>query len=550
MIDLHVHSCRSDGTMTPTELVDYAKEKQLSAFALTDHDTVNGIDEALNRAKELKEKGIADIKVIPGIELSTEMWGKDIHIVGLFIDKECPEFKAYLKEFVDARDTRNKTMCEKLVGDGIDVPYDELEKFCGGAVITRAHVAAFMLKKGIVKSRREAFDRFIGDGKPYHIPRKKVTPMMGVELILKAGGVPVFAHPVLTGFSHDKLESLVASLKDAGLMGIEAVYSTYTPSDERDIRNLAAKYHLLISGGSDFHGSNKEDIDLGIGRGKLYVDESVLEDIEAARKKVLFTDLDGTLLLSDSTISDKMRESIYGAVSRGNHIVLASGRPLDSILEVATDEKILFKNMFIISNNGALIYDCDKKCPIYENKVPSEIIGKIVKLADELGVHVQGYSRHEIVSRKEDEEVIYYRKRIHLPLKLVDNIEAELTNGSYKVQLICLDDHEKLEKLLVNIMSELGDVVEGVFSNPRYLEILPKGINKGNALLFIERWLPVAHSATYAAGDAGNDLGMITAAGVGVAMKNATDDVKKAADIVTVNDNDHDGLCEILDSFK
>ena len=286
IVDLHVHSNRSDGSMSPSELVDLAVEKDLSAFALTDHDTVGGVPEALIRAEEWAKKGTA-IEVIPGIELSTEYKGKDIHIVGIDINYEAKTFKQYLTDFVNSRTLRNKKMCQNLQEAGIDISYEKLMAEYPGSVITRAHYARFLHEHGYTSSMKEAFERYVGDHTKYFVPREKVTPVQAVELILNAGGIPILAHPVLYGLGKTALDTLVAELKDAGLMGIEAVYSTYTPSDERDIKALALKYDLAISGGSDFHGKAKPDIDLAVGRGKLFVHEGILNGLRDKKQVLL-----------------------------------------------------------------------------------------------------------------------------------------------------------------------------------------------------------------------------------------------------------------------
>ncbi len=297
MIDLHVHSTRSDGTYTPKELVDYAVLKGLKAFALTDHDTVDGLDEAIQYAEALRQKQAENLQaaacdkaackhipeVIPGIEFSTEYQGRDIHIVGLYIDYKDKEFTRYLQSFIDSRTLRNQKMCRLLTEAGIDISYDKLLEEFPGSVITRAHYAKYMLNHGYIKSIKEAFERYVGDNCPYFVPREKVTPAQAVELTLKAGGVPILAHPILYHMSDARLDKLVAELTESGLMGIEAIYSTYCTADERKIRNLAKKYKLLISGGSDFHGSNKPGLGLGVGYGKLYVPDEVLDNIKIHR---------------------------------------------------------------------------------------------------------------------------------------------------------------------------------------------------------------------------------------------------------------------------
>jgi len=283
MVDLHVHSNRSDGTFSPEELVDYAIEKGLSAFALTDHDTVDGLDEAIAYADKLRKSedfSGSVPEVIPGIELSTEYEGRDIHIVGLNIDYHNEEFTRYLRDFVESRDNRNRKMCALLCEAGINISYEKLLEEFPDSVITRAHYARYMLNHGYIKSIKEAFDRYVGDHCPYFVPREKVSPAQAVKLILSADGFPVLAHPILYHMSDARLEKLVAELKSEGLAGIEAIYSTYSLSEERQIRKLAEKYDLRISGGSDFHGANKPGLDLATGYGKLYIHDSVWEEIK------------------------------------------------------------------------------------------------------------------------------------------------------------------------------------------------------------------------------------------------------------------------------
>lgn len=284
-IDLHTHTCKSDGSYTPTELVDYAIEKNLSAIAITDHDSIEGLNEALSHAKALKEKGLPTVEVVPGIEFSTKYGEQDVHVVGLYIAYDSPSFQKALENFVDSRTTRNEKMCQNLQGAGIDITYDKLRARYPDSVITRAHYASYLLEEGYVKSRQDAFAQYLGDHTKYFVPREKVTPIQAVELILHAGGIPILAHPPLYHMGNDRLDALTASLKAAGLMGIETFYSTYTNQDIRDMRRLAVKYDLLLSGGSDFHGENKPGLDLGCGYGKLFIPEDVLDNIKNCLKK-------------------------------------------------------------------------------------------------------------------------------------------------------------------------------------------------------------------------------------------------------------------------
>ena len=232
-IDLHTHSNCSDGTYSVKELMDYAHEKNLAAIALTDHDTVDGLKEA---EAYVKEK-YPDMDFVPGIEFSTVEEGQDVHIVGLYIDHHNEEFKKKLGQFIDSRTVRNKKMCRKLSEEaGIPISYEELTGSFPGAVLTRAHYAKFMVDRGYAKSRNEVFDKYIGDNCPYYVEREKTSPEEAISYVLEAGGVPVLAHPILYHLSDRKLDALVARLKNAGLKGIEAIYSTYSPSEERQIQ--------------------------------------------------------------------------------------------------------------------------------------------------------------------------------------------------------------------------------------------------------------------------------------------------------------------------
>lgn len=273
-IDLHVHSNASDGTFTPSELVSYALKKGLTAMALTDHDTVSGVKEAAAAAEG------TGLCLIPGVELSAEYRGRDIHMLGLFLDYEAEPFLAYLTEFKTIRDERNKQMAARLSEYGMKVSMEEMRQEYGEAVLTRAHFAKILVKKGYVRSYDEAFDRFLGDGRPCYIPRKRITPEGAIELIHQAKGLAALAHPLLYHLGMDELKILVRQLKNQGLDGIEAIYAMNSGRDERRMKELAEEFDLLITGGSDFHGATKPHIDLGVGRGDLFVPEEILTKLK------------------------------------------------------------------------------------------------------------------------------------------------------------------------------------------------------------------------------------------------------------------------------
>ena len=275
MIDLHVHSTASDGSLTPRELVYYAAEKQLSAIALTDHDTVSGLAEAIAASHH------AGIELIPGVEMSCVWEGTEIHILGYFVDTGSPALQDGLSWFRRMRDERNETILDNLAEDGILLTEEELRAGDPDTVITRAHFAQYMLEKGFISSIDEAFRRLIGDDCPFFVPREKISPQYGVQFLLQYGAVPVLAHPMQYKMDDTALCALVSSLCDFGLAGIEVYYSTHKPDDTAYLSRIADRYGLLPSGGSDFHGSRKKNLDLGTGYGHLYVPDTILPPLRA-----------------------------------------------------------------------------------------------------------------------------------------------------------------------------------------------------------------------------------------------------------------------------
>lgn len=273
-IDLHVHSCFSDGTYTPGQLIRLAKDSGLSAIALTDHDTVAGIPEAMDAASG------SGIELIPGIEMSCLYQRKDIHIVGLLIDHENTSLLRSIHHYQNNRTKRNELMAEKLTEGGFPVTVPELEQRFPDATLTRAHFARFFVEKGIWNDKNEAFDNYIGEGCPYYVEKAYVSPEDAIRVIHQAGGIAILAHPLLYHMTERQLESMIVYLKGVGLDGIETIYSTYSDAQQIYMLHLAAAYQLLKSGGSDFHGANKPGLSLGTGYGKLRVPVSYLHTIK------------------------------------------------------------------------------------------------------------------------------------------------------------------------------------------------------------------------------------------------------------------------------
>ncbi len=276
-IDLHVHSNFSDGTCTPEEIVQLAIKNNLSAIALTDHDGIGGIEHAAFTCAQNNDAPL----LIPGIELSTDYEGHDIHIVGLFIDYHNEELIQKTSLFVERRKNRNLEMVKNLQKAGIPITLEALMEGNPNTVITRAHFARFLVSHQIVKEAKEAFSIYLGNDTPYYVPRVMMKSVDGICLILKAGGIPVLAHPMHYKLEEGFLRKMILDFKDAGLVGIETRYSNHRPEDDIFTASLAAEYGLLPSGGSDFHGSNKPAISLGTGRGNLTVPYEYLEHLAA-----------------------------------------------------------------------------------------------------------------------------------------------------------------------------------------------------------------------------------------------------------------------------
>jgi len=277
-IDLHTHTTASDGTLTPRELVSLAVEIGLSAIAITDHDTVGGVEEALSEGRKL------GLEVIPGIEISAE-FEREMHILGYYIDYCSPILQESLQRLQEFRKRRNPQIVEKLRQLGFLITIEEVEREAGGEIIGRPHIAKALVRKGYVKSIQEAFEYYLSDGKPAYIKKEKLTPQEAIQTILTAGGLPVLAHPKYLALNQDRLGKLIDQLVQWGLKGIEVYYSAHSVGETRRYLALAKKYELLVSGGSDFHGINKPDIRLGRGFGNLNISYDLVEKIKNASKK-------------------------------------------------------------------------------------------------------------------------------------------------------------------------------------------------------------------------------------------------------------------------
>ena len=248
-VDLHIHSSASDGRLSPEEIVEESVRRGLSVIALTDHDTVSGLAPALARAEAFPE-----LKLIPGVELSTDASQGEVHILGYFIDYTDEELVARLERMRNSRLERAQAMIAKLGGLGVNIEWSRVQEIAGKGSVGRPHLAQAMLEKGYIASLKEAFTSYIGRGGPAYVERRKLTPAAAVELILRVQGLPVLAHPLTVSDP----EALVFNLKTAGLVGIEAHYPDYGASEVRELKSLAEKYNLAVTGGSDYHGLDAE----------------------------------------------------------------------------------------------------------------------------------------------------------------------------------------------------------------------------------------------------------------------------------------------------
>ncbi|MBN1692826.1 MAG: PHP domain-containing protein [Dehalococcoidales bacterium] len=245
LVDLHIHTTASDGKYSPDVIVARAAETGLKYISITDHDTIDGITPAIKAAKSYP-----GLTLIPGVEISTDLADGEAHILGYFIDYASPDFQKELEKFRDSRLGRGQRMVAKLNELGIKIDWSRVQAIAGDGAIGRPHVAQAMLEKGYVKTFEEAFDKYIGHGGPAYVEREKMTPQEAVALIISAGGIPVLAHP----FTVKDSEAMAAALKEAGLIGIEAYYKDNTPEQTAATLELAEKYSLIATGGTDYHG--------------------------------------------------------------------------------------------------------------------------------------------------------------------------------------------------------------------------------------------------------------------------------------------------------
>ena len=275
MIDLHVHSTFSDGSLTPEELVEKAAAVRLTAMALTDHDGMMGIARFLESCRRHGLRGI------PGVEISVGHDGGTLHMLGYFMDHQHAGISEGLARLRQGREERNRRILERLNQLGVVLDWDEVSRFAKEDVVGRPHFALAMVEKGYVRKKDEAFDRYLGKGKPAYVDRFRFTVEQSLAMIREAGGVPVLAHPFTLNLGRRRLREQLADFARKGLQGIECYYSEHNPDQQRFCINLARDLNLAVTGGSDFHGAMNPDIRQGVGFGNLNIPDELVDLLHA-----------------------------------------------------------------------------------------------------------------------------------------------------------------------------------------------------------------------------------------------------------------------------
>ena len=279
-VDLHTHSTASDGTDSPCELVDKARAAGLRALALTDHDTLAGLPEARARAAEH-----GDIEFVRGVEVSTGTEQGEMHILGLWVPEDAEPLEKALSAMRAKRKDRNGRILEKLRTLGIDLSMDDVLAHAGGESVGRPHIAMTLRDRGFVETINEAFDIYLGTTGKAYLPKEVMRPEEAVDIMSRIGCTVILAHPMLKPYPPGWIETFVKRLLPCGLGAIEAWHSEHTDADTRQIRDIARRHGLCLSGGSDYHGQNKPRIQLGTGYGSLMVTGEAFELLKACRKK-------------------------------------------------------------------------------------------------------------------------------------------------------------------------------------------------------------------------------------------------------------------------
>ena len=279
-IDLHTHSLASDGSDKPSKVIEKAAKIGLAAVALTDHDTLAGLDEAEETASKLK------IDCIRGIEIAVSAEFGEMHLLGLWMPQPSQTMRDALSLLRKNRLSRNQAMLDALAAKGMALSMEEVKAVSGGEALGRPHIALALYRKGYVSSRKEAFERYIGWGKEAYVPRILLSPQEGIRLLREEGATVAVAHPCLSPWmTEERLNDILSEYRACGLTAVEAYHSGHDDGKIRLCVKMAAKHGLLLTGGSDYHGENKENVALGVGKGNLRIPFWVLTQLREHRKR-------------------------------------------------------------------------------------------------------------------------------------------------------------------------------------------------------------------------------------------------------------------------
>ena len=279
-IDLHIHTNASDGTDSPARVVEKARELGLAAIAITDHDTIAGVEEAQARGREL------GVEVVSGVELAVDYYGRELHLLGYFVPKNAPGLERLLAEAAEQRAERNGRIIALLRQAGYPISLEELQQSFPGQSLGRPHICTLLVRKGVIPSVQEGFKTLVGAGKPYYVPRKRFSLGTAAAALREAGAVSSLAHPYKYGCEGMQMNALMQNVRCCGVAHLEAFYSDYDEEQTQELRDTAREWGMDVTGGSDYHGENR-GVQLCVGRGGLRVPDWVLEDMKSYRAEEL-----------------------------------------------------------------------------------------------------------------------------------------------------------------------------------------------------------------------------------------------------------------------
>lgn len=279
-IDLHIHTSASDGSDSPAEIVEKAKALGLTAIAVTDHDTLAGVEEAMARGREV------NIEVIPGVELSVNYYGKNLHLLGYFTSPDNEAVANMLAASAAERSSRNERIVAMLAEAGYPITMQELSAAFPGKLLGRPHIANFLESRGCIGSVQEGFDTLLGEGQPFFIPRRSLTMGAAAAVLRDVKAVSSLAHPLKYGYTGMQWGALWQNVRCVGIAHLEAFYSGYTEEEMWELRDTAKEWDMDITGGSDYHGSDRPEVEIGFGTGDLRVPDWILEDMKTYRAEL------------------------------------------------------------------------------------------------------------------------------------------------------------------------------------------------------------------------------------------------------------------------